>query len=51
LHAFAPEFTEEMVRLMNPSEGMKTREVTGGTGPQAVSNALDGAEARLKQLR
>jgi hypothetical protein len=40
-----------MVRLMSPSEGMKTREVAGGTGPQAVAKALDGAEARLKQLR
>jgi argininosuccinate lyase len=51
LRAFAPEFTEEMVRLMSPSEGMKTREVTGGTGPQAVAKALEGAEARLRQLR
>jgi argininosuccinate lyase len=51
LHAFAPEFSEDMVRLMDPSEGMKTREVPGGTGPLAVAKALDDAEARLKQLR
>jgi argininosuccinate lyase len=51
LRAFAPEFTEEMVRLMNPSEGMKTREVIGGTGPSAVAVALDAAESRLKHLR
>jgi argininosuccinate lyase len=51
LRAFAPEFTEDMVRLMNPAEGMKTREVIGGTGPGAVGVALDAAEARLKQLR
>jgi len=51
LCAFAPEFTADMVRLMNPSEGMKTREVVGGTGPASVAAALDAAEARLKQLR
>ena len=51
LCAFAPEFTADMVRLMNPSEGMKTREVIGGTGPASVAAALDAAAARLKQLR
>ncbi len=51
LHAFAPEFSEDMARLMDPSEGMKTRELPGGTGPVAVAQALDEAEARLKQLR
>jgi hypothetical protein len=40
-----------MVALMNPSQGMKTREVIGGTGPAAVAGALDAAEARLQQLR
>ena len=29
---FAPEFTPEMARLMRPAEGMKTREIRGGTG-------------------
>ena len=51
LCAFAPEFTAEMVRLMNPSEGMKTRELIGGTGPASVAGALDTAAARLQQLR
>ena len=51
LCAFAPEFTADMVRLMNPSEGMKTRELIGGTGPASVAEALYAAEARLKQLR
>ena len=51
LCAFAPEFTADMVRLMNPSEGMKTREVIGGTGPASVANALAAAEARLQNLR
>ena len=51
LCAFAPEFTADMVRLMNPLEGMKTREVIGGTGPSSVASALATAEARLKHLR
>jgi argininosuccinate lyase len=51
LHAFAPEFNPDMARLMDPAEGMKTREVPGGTGPSAVAKALDDAELRLKQLR
>jgi hypothetical protein len=37
-----------MARLLNPAEGMKTRELPGGTGPAAVSQALDQAEARLR---
>lgn len=51
LTAFDPAFKPEMVRLMNPLEGMKTRELPGGTGPAAVARALDEAEARLEQLR
>jgi argininosuccinate lyase len=50
LTAFAPEFTSEMSRLLNPSEGVKTRELPGGTGPAAVSDALDQAEARLREF-
>jgi argininosuccinate lyase len=48
LTAFAPEFTPEMARLLLPSEGMKTREIPGGTGPAAVAQALEEAEARLR---
>jgi len=48
LTAFAPEFTSEMARLLLPSEGMKTREIPGGTGPGAVAQALEEAEARLR---
>jgi len=52
LTALAPEFTADMVRLLQePAEGMKTREIPGGTGPAAVERALDHAEARLKQWR
>jgi argininosuccinate lyase len=47
LTAFAPEFTEEMAKLLTPSEGMKSREVRGGTGPNTVAAALDEAETRL----
>ncbi|MBZ5606725.1 MAG: argininosuccinate lyase [Acidobacteriia bacterium] len=49
LTAFAPEFTAGIARLLHPSEGMKTREIPGGTGPAAVACALEEAEARLKQ--
>jgi argininosuccinate lyase len=50
LAAFAPEFTPEMARLLQPAEGMKTREIPGGTGPAAVAQALDEAEVRLAQM-
>ncbi len=51
LAAFAPEFKPEMARLLSPSEGMKTRELPGGTGPAAVRQALGEAEARLAAQR
>ena len=51
LAAFAPEFTPEMARLLTPLEGMKTRELPGGTGPSAVARALSEAEARLQQWK
>jgi argininosuccinate lyase len=51
LTGFAPEFTVEIARLLRPNEGMKTREVPGGTGPGAVATALDQAEKRLREMR
>jgi argininosuccinate lyase len=51
LTKFAPEFTAEMVRLMKPAEGMKTREIYGGAGPRAVAAALDDAERRIATWR
>ena len=51
LTAFAPEFTAEMTRLLDPAEGMKTREIPGGSGPAAVAKALDEAETRIRQWR
>lgn len=51
LAAFDPAFTPEYARLLNPAEGMKSREIRGGTGPNAVAAALAGAELRLRKLR
>ncbi|MBV9772204.1 MAG: argininosuccinate lyase [Bryobacterales bacterium] len=48
LTAFAPEFTADMASLLQPTEGMKTRELPGGAGPAAVAQALDDAEAWLE---
>ena len=50
LAAFAPEFKPEMARLLIPSEGMKSRELPGGTGPVSVKRALREAEERLDVL-
>ena len=51
LAAFAPEFNAGMARLLSPLEGMKTRELPGGTGPVAVARALSEAEARLQHWK
>jgi argininosuccinate lyase len=50
LVAFAPEFRPEMVELMKPRVGMKSRELPGGTGPETVARALDEAAGRLAQM-
>jgi argininosuccinate lyase len=51
LGRFAPEFTPEIARLLDPKVGMQSREVRGGTGPKAVAAALAEARARLEQMR
>ena len=51
LTAFAPEFTPEMIDLMNPTAGMKTREIKGGTGLASVAAALEDAANRLQSWR
>jgi argininosuccinate lyase len=51
LATFAPEFTPDVARLLSPLEGMKTRELPGGTGPATVARALSEAEARLQQWK
>jgi argininosuccinate lyase len=50
LAAFAPEFTEQMAVLLSPDQGLATRELPGGTGPNAVAQALEQAEHRLEQM-
>lgn len=50
LAAFDPAFTSEYARLLSPAEGMKSREIRGGTGPNAVAAALAEAELRLQKL-
>lgn len=51
LTAFAPELKPEMVALMNPKEGMKSRQVPGGTAPEQVQQALVAAAERLAALK
>ena len=51
LGTFAPEFTASVARLLNPVEGMKSRELPGGTGPSAVARALSDAKERLAAMR
>ncbi len=51
LAEFAPEFGAAMARYLDPVEGMKSREIPGGTGPAAVAKALVEARARLVQMR
>jgi argininosuccinate lyase len=50
LAAFAPQFTPEIAALLDPREGMKSREVIGGTGPNSVAAALTAARVRLARL-
>ncbi|MFN3324501.1 MAG: argininosuccinate lyase [Bryobacteraceae bacterium] len=51
LAAFSPEYTPEMAKLFQPAEGMKTREIPGGTGPATVRAALEEAVRRLDGMR
>jgi argininosuccinate lyase len=51
LTAFAPEFTADMIRFFHPAEGLKTRELPGGAGPNAVAQSLAEAETRLAGWR
>jgi argininosuccinate lyase len=50
MRAFAPEFTSEFAKLLDPKPGMQSREVPGGTGPKAVAAALAEARARLTRM-
>ena len=48
--AFAPEFTGDFAALLDPKEGMKSRELPGGTGTLAVAKALETARHRLGEM-
>jgi argininosuccinate lyase len=50
MQAFAPEFSGDMASLLDPRQGMKSREVPGGTGPNAVATALAAARQRLNEM-
>ena len=50
LAAFDPAFTADMAHYVRPGEGIKTRELPGGTGPKAVAKALEDAAARLAEM-
>lgn len=51
LCAFDAAFKPEMAALLDPRAGLATREIRGGTGPQAVAGALKEATARLEEMR
>jgi len=50
LRAFDERLTADFAQLLKPAEGMKTREIAGGTGPGHVGAALAQAETKLRQL-
>jgi argininosuccinate lyase len=51
MQAFAPEFTENLAALLDPRQGMESREIPGGTGPESVQAALKAAHQRLEQMQ
>lgn len=50
MQRFAPEFTADLAALLDPAEGMKSRSLPGGTGSQAVAQALAAAKQRLGDM-
>jgi argininosuccinate lyase len=50
MQAFAPEFTPELAALLDPRPGLASRELPGGTGPNAVAAALAEAKHRLAAM-
>jgi argininosuccinate lyase len=55
LQAFTPEFTPQIATvlagLLDPREGMKSREIPGGTGPAHVHTMLKARRDLVKKLR
>jgi len=45
-----PDLPPDLASLLDPAEGLKTREVPGGTGPRAVAAALADARRRLTEM-
>src|SRR3954452_19088704 len=50
MRQFAPEFTGDFAALLDPKNGMRSREVPGGTGPNTVAAALAAARQRLNEM-
>jgi argininosuccinate lyase len=50
MQRFAPEFTADLAALLDPRKGMKSREITGGTGPDSVAAALARARQSLGKV-
>jgi argininosuccinate lyase len=50
MQQFAPEFTPEMAAMLNPENGMRSREIAGGTGFQSVVRAVADAKERLGKM-
>jgi argininosuccinate lyase len=51
MRAFAPEFSPDMANLLDPSRGLESRSVPGGTAPAAVHAALAQARKILESLK
>ena len=51
MRRFASEFTSDFAVLLDPAEGIKSREIPGGTGSEAVARALGEAHERLGKLK
>jgi argininosuccinate lyase len=45
-----PDLPADLAPLLDPAEGLKTREIPGGTGPRAVAAALAEARRRLTEM-
>jgi argininosuccinate lyase len=50
MQRFAPEFTGDFAALLDPKQGMKSREIPGGTGPESVAAALASARQSLSKI-
>jgi len=44
---FAPEFTDDLFELFDPQHAVKSKESSGGTGPNVVHKALQSAHLRV----